>query len=220
MSLDSKQLLHFVVRPVLAHLDLPGGEAAERLVLATAAQESDLRYIDQMDRGGQVKPGPALGLWQMERATFDDLWDRYLPARPALQAKVLDFAVAMHGIWDEWQQLAGNLYLSCAMCRILYYARPFKLRGDESAAELWPVYKRFYNSELGAATAEQFHRAYRKRVAPLYRPIRSQDRAAHAGPLRAAESARNSDSYSAHRSIPSAPQALARRRHPSSRLPR
>lgn len=167
MSLDARQLLTFVVRPVLVHLDLPGGEAAERLVLATAAQESALRFIDQKERAGKPTiAGPALGLWQMERTTFADMMGRFLPRRPELQVRVLECSTP----WPEpWEQLAGNMYFSCALCRVLYYARPFRLRGDEGAAELWPIYKKFYNSEQGAATSAQFLAAYAEHVAPLYR---------------------------------------------------
>src|ERR1700749_468836 len=40
MGLDPKQFLAGVVRPTLAHLGLPGGETAVRLVFGTAAHES------------------------------------------------------------------------------------------------------------------------------------------------------------------------------------
>jgi hypothetical protein len=168
VSLDARQLLVFVVRPVLAHLGLPGGEAAERLVLATAAQESDLRYIDQKERTGRpTVEGPALGLWQMERATFADMMRRFLPRRAELEARVLAYCAP----WpDPWEQLAGNAYLSAALCRVLYYSRPFRLKGSETAGELWLIYKRHYNSMAGAATAEEFHSAYARHVAPLYPP--------------------------------------------------
>ena len=57
---------------------------AERLVCATALAESALRYVDQVDKAG--RPGPAYGLFQMERRTHDDLregtWLRRDDPRP------------------------------------------------------------------------------------------------------------------------------------------
>jgi hypothetical protein len=87
--LDPEQLRIFVVRPTLEALDL-WSQAAENLVIGTAAQESHLTYIDQKEPAGRrPRIGPGLGLWQMEAATHDDIWHNWLTAKPAIGVRVL-----------------------------------------------------------------------------------------------------------------------------------
>jgi hypothetical protein len=166
MGLDPRQVLVYVVRPTLAHLGLPGGEAAEKLVMGTAAHESGgFRSIDQVTGPLPDRPGPAVGLWQMERLTFDDMWNRFLPMRPVTQAKVRELACP--GL-EPFGQLPGNLYFACAMCRIRYYERPFTLTPDPPPEQLARWWKVHYNSRLGKGREEDFLAAYRRLIAPLY----------------------------------------------------
>ena len=69
--LDVKDFRKLVIQPTLVHLEL-WSEAAEILLLGTALTESGLRYLKQ--RGG----GPALGLFQIEKVTHEDIWTSYL----------------------------------------------------------------------------------------------------------------------------------------------
>ena len=103
-GLDPRQVRDLVVRPVLDRLGLTKPLAAERLLMGTAAQESQFRYLRQI--GG----GPALGLWQMEPATFADLWRRF-EARFDLREWTVYGAPPV-------DQLVWNLHLACAMARI------------------------------------------------------------------------------------------------------
>jgi hypothetical protein len=66
-----------VIAPALALIGL-GGAAAEELMLGTALQESGGGW-----RLAQAA-GPALGIWQMEPATFTDLATIFLSHEPAL----------------------------------------------------------------------------------------------------------------------------------------
>lgn len=155
MSLDIAQFRRFIVEPTLRHLGTYraglNSEAAVQLVIATALAESGLKYIDQIDAAD--KPGPAYGFWQMERATHDDIWRNYLAGRDELIGKLMDYAVS--GI-DLVDQMQGNAYYACAMCRIHYWRSPIPLpeAGDiEGMAEMW---KRVYNSVLGKGTIAGF----------------------------------------------------------------
>src|SRR5687767_12554256 len=152
MPLDARQLRDLVVRPTLAELGLPGGEVAERLVMGTAAQESGLRYLKQV--GG----GPALGLWQMEPATFADLWKR-MPVRVRLEVQELG---------QDERDLVGNLPFACAMCRVHYYLRPFKMPATADTGLLAAIWKKHYNSYLGAGKVEEFMQNYERLIAPIY----------------------------------------------------
>jgi len=134
-----------IVRPVLLGLGMHS-PAAENLEVGTALVESDLGYLQQM--GG----GPALGLWQMEPATFDDHL-RYLHSRLDLLDRVRPFAINWPPTADE---LPGNLYLGAAMCRIHYWRKTEKLPAADDLAGLAAYWKNHYNTKKGAGRITDF----------------------------------------------------------------
>lgn len=136
-----------IIRPV--HLAM-GPEfsslSAELLSYGTALTESDLSYLQQM--GG----GPALGLWQMEEATFLDHLE-YLERRPDLRDKVKPFA--LH--WPpKVEELPGNLYLGAAMTRIHYWRKRQPLPDPDDLAGLAHYWKTHFNTILGAGKISDF----------------------------------------------------------------
>lgn len=143
--IDPKQLLERIIRPVLMDLGLWSADA-ERLVLGTACQESACgRYLVQLGSG------PALGIFQMEPATHDDLWRNFLQFRPGIEERVQKLLIGSH---PAATQLIGNLYYATAMCRVHYLRDrdpiPDNLRGQ---AEYW---KRVYNTRLGRGTVDEY----------------------------------------------------------------
>jgi len=151
------QLLTHVVRPVLSFIGL-SGPASEMLVIGTAAQESQFSAIMQI--GG----GPAVSMWQMEPNTVRDTWARIPPKyADAIEALlVTQVKVSHRSVISILNRLPGDLYLGAAMCRLIYYIKPFQLTDISS----WPSYKwaeyiagiwkRYYNTPQGAGTVEQF----------------------------------------------------------------
>ena len=150
-GLDPQQLRDLVIRPTLQRLDL-WSDAAEELVLGTAIQESGLQFLQQL--GG----GPARGLWQMERATHDDLWTNFLHYHTKLGLNVLGPYVK-----PDHSRLAWDLAYACAMCRIAYLRCPDALPPAGDIAGQAACWKKNYNTPLGAGTVEQYtanwHRA-------------------------------------------------------------
>jgi len=135
-----------IVRPVLDHLDM-GGIWAERLVVGTALAETQLRHFKQIN-------GPALGFYQIEPNTFQDIYYRYLKTkRTDLKAKV-DLLLAPSP--EPMQQLITNLAFATAICRIKYWMSPHPV-GD-SLDDLALIYKNVYNSSLGKGSEEKFIR--------------------------------------------------------------
>lgn len=154
VMLNIKQLREYVVRPVLRELGLYS-DAAERLLLGTAAQESRFEYIHQL--GG----GPALGLWQMEPATHRDIVSNYLEYRPELASKV--FRASGCAGFDA-NNLLKNLSYACAMARVHYLRVPKALPNDlQGQAEYW---KAFYNTPLGRGTIEEYIHNFERLVEP------------------------------------------------------
>jgi hypothetical protein len=144
-----------VVEPALGYLGLPGGEAAIRLVLGTAAHESGgFRYLAQ-------EKGPALGPFQIEPATLDDLHQTYLIRRPDIAAK-LNALLAQYP--PRSAQLASNLIYSAAVCRVLYYRAPDPLPAADDVDGLAKYWKRFFNTDEGAGTVAEFVSDYRRYI--------------------------------------------------------
>jgi hypothetical protein len=80
--IDPRQFRALIVRPALESINL-WSQQAEDLVMGTAAQESRLIYLRQLGNG------PALGLFQMEPATHNDIWVNFLRWKPSWQNAVL-----------------------------------------------------------------------------------------------------------------------------------
>lgn len=150
--MDKRQLRDLIKR-VLVTLDLHS-ESAENLLMGTAAQESGLgEYIRQI--GG----GPALGIFQMEPATFKDIVQNYLQYKPDLAKQIMAVS-GVNALRSEY--LEYNLALSICMCRVHY------LRVSEKMPENlvgWAKYwKEYYNTRLGKGTEEEFIRNFKKHV--------------------------------------------------------
>ena len=77
------QLQDMVIAPALDKLGL-WSPSAEELVLGTAIVESGLTYIRQWG------DGPALGLWQVEPSTQNDLYTNFLNYRPELDSQLME----------------------------------------------------------------------------------------------------------------------------------
>jgi hypothetical protein len=135
-----------VVRPALRAIGM-WSDVAEDLVLGTGIQESGLRALSQ------VPTGPARGLWQMERATFDDLWGRFLPLHSDVFAKV---KLLLASAPEPFDQMATNLLFAAAMCRIKYYASPKPLPSAGSLQAQADYWKLVYNTPLGAGRPEDY----------------------------------------------------------------
>lgn len=153
--MNAKQLRELVIRPILQHLEpsIPYSETAVELLMMTAAHESHLgEYIAQVG-------GPALGIYQMEPATENDIHTNYLFHRWRLDDCV---TVYMTGQEDE---LVWNMKYATAMARVHYFRVPEplpegSLQNEETIRKLAAYAKKYYNTELGKATEEDYYEAY------------------------------------------------------------
>jgi len=102
----ANQILTLVIRPALSKINL-WSPSAEELVLGTAIVESGLTYLRQWG------DGPALGLWQVEPATQNDLYTNFLQYRPELGSALIELR-APNLSMDE--NLATNLMYGVAIC--------------------------------------------------------------------------------------------------------
>ncbi len=112
--LDIAQFRANIVRPTLEAIGAHN-RVAEDLVLATALQESNLRYLRQLN------DGPARGVHQMEPPTHDDIWENHLAFRAEPSGRVSAFLAPGQ---DRVDQLVWNLAYATAMCRVHYLRVP------------------------------------------------------------------------------------------------
>lgn len=154
-AIDPSWFREHVVRVALKTIDL-WSPAAEILVTGTALQESALITLHQVD-------GPALGFFQMEPATHDDIW-RWLKEAPRPILMKLDkLMLGDAELAADIDELVGNAWYAAAMCRLRYAMVPEPLpevAGTEPTqaelAEIAAYYKQHYNTPLGKATPEEF----------------------------------------------------------------
>jgi len=145
MSFDRNQFRSLIRRTLVAFDPALVSDAAVELLMGTAAQESGFGvYLRQV--GG----GPALGVFQMEPVTFEDLKKRFGAKYPEL-------------IERDVAELEWDLRLSIIMARLKYRSIRAPLP-DNNVHALADYYKHFYNTPLGAATVGEFIANYRRYV--------------------------------------------------------
>lgn len=153
MSLDPRQFRARVIAPVLSHLGMQSA-AAETLLLGTALVESGLSALVQ------GHGGPALGVYQIEPATHDDIWLNFLAHRDILRRRVEDLAGGVPPGAPVTEQLVVNLAYATAIARLVYYRRPEPLPPAWDIEALGRYWKAHYNTRLGAGDPAEFVRRY------------------------------------------------------------
>lgn len=126
-------------------------EAAINLLMGTAAVESRCgTYIRQIK-------GPALGIFQMEPATFKSHLKWLYERGFKYSDKVFEICNIIKE--DDPECLAYNLKAAILFARIHYLRVPEPLpQTIEGMAYYW---KRYYNTYLGKGTEEKFIKAYK-----------------------------------------------------------
>lgn len=129
---------------------------AVQLEVVTAAPESDMcRYVEQKGAGH------AMGWWQHELETANDLYDNWLPAYPQIEEKLADLMLpAFNGSVE--QNLLSNPIYAAAMCRLQYFRHPEALPPLNDMGGMYMYYKKYWNSYKGATTAQRFRDDWHK----------------------------------------------------------
>jgi len=170
MGLDPKQFHEYVLLPVLRYLSADS-QAARALLLGTALKESGgLTYLHQLGNG------PALGLFQMEPFTHDDIWKTFLRYKPALAQKIRELAAAQPaGIrvdsangdnltFPAAGNLIGNMFYATAMSRMRYFRVSEALPAANDSRALCAYWKKHYNTSGGAGDIVEAEHYFAKAV--------------------------------------------------------
>lgn len=136
MAFDKRQLRDLITR-VLKGTDYYSESAVELLML-TCATESNLgTYLRQ---GGG---GPAVGIFQMEPFTHNDIWRTHGHIlKPLLGEQNVD-------------RLEYDLRYATIMSRVHYLRVSEPLPSEKNVTMLASYWKRFYNTRLGKGTVEK-----------------------------------------------------------------
>ena len=151
--IDKGQFAEYIIRPALQPLDLYSA-AVERLLLVTASQESKLgTYIHQIG-------GPALGVFQMEPATHNDIWDNFIAYNQRIKTQLADFV----GYHNEADRMIYDMQYATIMARLQYRRYPEPIPAVDDQNGMWNLYKLRYNTPKGKATRAQFNEAWERVV--------------------------------------------------------
>ena len=151
----AQQLHDHIIKPTLEYM---GGnyysKDAAFLLLCTAAVESNCGYyIKQVG-------GPALGIWQMEPDTYNDIIDNC----DAINENNIKFYNKIHRLWNfenygVVHALISHPVYACAMARLKYSMDSAALPDHNDIKAVYDYYKRIYNTPLGASTYDKFKSA-------------------------------------------------------------
>lgn len=145
--MNQEQLRNFIKRTLTKVSPVMATNNAVELLMLTAAQESHLgEYIRQLNNG------PAMGIFQMEPRTHDDICFRYLNRKGELKASILRVSNCRE--FDS-AVLEYNLAYSTALARAFYRRFPEALPSATDVEGLARYWKKYWNTELGAGTVEE-----------------------------------------------------------------
>lgn len=149
--LDCSQFRSLIIEPVLSKLQLYSKNAEELLVFTCAAESLGGTLLHQIK-------GPALGIFQMEPATYTDIWTNYIRNRNKL-ATLMALNMECSRI-PPIERMIYDLHFACAMARI-HYARVTEALPDAANPEaIWDYYKKYYNTQAGKAKKEDSIKKY------------------------------------------------------------
>jgi len=159
--IDCMQFREYIVRPALQDINMSGSKR-EELLIATCAQESQGgTYIKQLDGG------PALGPYQMEGKTYNDLFSGFLSAHVSLAGNIFKSNYLSQRPAPE--AMIYNWRLATQMAAVFYMQRTAYMRldseplpDDHDLDQIWNYYKQHWNTKLGATTKDQFVKNYFK----------------------------------------------------------
>jgi hypothetical protein len=151
--LDSKQLRELIIIPALEDLQIYSEDAVELLVFTCAVESEGGTYLHQIK-------GPALGIYQMEPATYNDIWANYILLKSELSTILFhNFDV---GRMPSEDRLIYDLRYATAMARLFYRRVSEALPNHNRIDDVWEYYKKYWNTYKGKAEYHTSINAYHR----------------------------------------------------------
>jgi len=140
--LNCGQLTEFIIKRALYDLQLLSDDAVELMVFTCANESLGGTYLHQIQ-------GPALGIYQMEPKTYNDLWQNYIAKKGSLYLKFIQNFDASY--MPNEDRLVYDLRFATAMTRVFYARIPEPLPKYTDTDAIWKYYKTYYNTLAGKA---------------------------------------------------------------------
>lgn len=146
------QLRDLIIKPALDDLVLYSVNAVELLLFTCAAESHGGHYLHQLK-------GPALGIYQMEPKTYNDIWQNYVAFHNDIRLRLIHgFGISAFPTEDR---LIYDLRFATAMARIHYARITEPIPNSDDVYALWDYYKTYYNTNSGKAemniAIKQYH---------------------------------------------------------------
>ena len=106
-----------------------------------------------------------IGIYQMQRGTYDDIWSRKINDKVAIKARIR-LMLGYEGK-PPAERMATDMTLATIMTRLFYAAIPNPLLASDDIRGIGEYWKRYYNTALGKGTVDEFVTNYRKYVIGL-----------------------------------------------------
>ncbi|QEY12879.1 hypothetical protein [Cellvibrio sp. KY-YJ-3] len=166
MGICASDLQQWIIKPCLEALG-DYSPFAEQLLLATAAQESQLGlhcYSEQYQ---------GLGLYRITRNKHRELWDLYLIQFPDLASRQRGLASQQQFLLDPERELVTNLSYSTGMAWMIYRRAHIDCNNFPdlpTLAQLWAAH--FDNGTGAVRNTDGFIQSYNKLITPyLHRQV-------------------------------------------------
>lgn len=149
--LNISQFRELIVKSTLNDLMMYSENAEELMIFTCAVESLGGTYIRQSS-------GPALGIYQMEPQTYNDIWQNYIKSNGKLMMIFLsNFHITFMPSED---MLIYDLRFATAMTRIFYARVKQPLPPANDVDAIWSYYKLYYNTPLGAANKNEAIQKY------------------------------------------------------------
>lgn len=131
MGICGTELLELIIRPTLRSLGI-SAPAAERLLLGTAAVQSNLGFFLKSHRG--------IGVFGIDSQRHHAIWDKYLAFKEDLASEIRGFASQHEFLKAPDAELACNLRYATAIAWMIYQEANVdidSLKTDHDLANCW-----------------------------------------------------------------------------------
>ena len=122
------------------------------LVVRTGMAESGYRALKGYGEGN-----PAIGFWQIEPATMNDMIDNYIKYRSHYKKNLI--SLGMNFEKDTVMSVMSNIGVQAALCRIHYRRDKHSIPSWDDLEGQAKYWKRVYNTEEGRGSVGHFMEA-------------------------------------------------------------
>lgn len=153
--MDSQQLLDHIIITTLKYMGRHYDSTnARMLILATSAVESNCGHLIK-----QIN-GPALGIWQMEPNTHNDIWvNSDALKKPRFSSHIKELMIKKSPLSVLKNLLISPMY-ACSIARLKYSMDKEPLPPHDDKLKIYEYYKRIFNTPAGASTFGKFKAAW------------------------------------------------------------